>query len=120
MREPLLVSGSLRRGSHNAALLRAAASALPGGVSHAWLSGIAALPLYSEDDDGERPPAAVVRLRATIAAADAILIATPEYNGSLPGGLKNAIDWASRPFPDNGLRDVVAALAGHCTASNAA
>ena len=63
--EVLLVSGSLRRGSYNTALLREAANALPGGVGHEWLDGIAGLPPYSEDDDGERPPAAVERLRRT-------------------------------------------------------
>jgi chromate reductase len=114
-REVLLVSGSLRRGSLNTALLREAANALPGGVTHAWLTRIAALPLYSEDDDGERPHAAVERLRRTIAAADAVLIATPEYNGSIPGGLKNAVDWASRPFPDNALRDKPVAVIGAST-----
>jgi chromate reductase len=110
----LFVSGSFRRGSYNAALLRAAADALPRGVEHAWLGGIAALPLYSEDDDG-RPPAAVVRLRRTIAAAPAVLIATPEYNGSIPGGLKNAVDWASRPYPDNAWRDKPVAVIGAST-----
>jgi chromate reductase len=111
----LLVSGSLRRGSHNTALLREAANALPSGVTHEWLTGIAALPLYSEDDDGERPPAAVERLRRTVAAAEAVLIATPEYNGSIPGGLKNAVDWASRQFPDNALRDKPVAVIGAST-----
>jgi chromate reductase len=115
MPEILLVSGSLRRGSHNTALLREAANALPSGVSHEWLTGIAALPLYSEDDDGERPPAAVERLREMIAAAEAVLIATPEYNGSIPGGLKNLVDWASRPFPDNALRDKPVAVIGAST-----
>jgi chromate reductase len=113
--EVLLVSGSLRRGSHNTALLREAANALPSGVTHEWLTGIAALPVYTEDDDGERPPAAVERLRDAIAAAEAVLIATPEYNGSVPGGLKNAVDWASRPFPDNALRDKPVAVIGAST-----
>jgi chromate reductase len=113
--ELLLVSGSLRRGSHNTALLREAANALPSGVTHEWLTGIEALPVYSEDDDGERPPAAVERLREMIAAAEALLIATPEYNGSVPGGLKNAVDWASRPFPDNALRDKPVAVIGAST-----
>jgi chromate reductase, NAD(P)H dehydrogenase (quinone) len=108
----LLISGSLRRESYNAALLRAAANALPSGVGHAWLDGIAALPAYCEDDDGERVPGAVERLRRTIAAADAVLIATPEYNGSIPGGLKNAVDWASRPFPDNAWRGKPVAVIG--------
>ncbi len=111
----LLVSGSLRRGSYNTALLREAANALPGGVDHTWLDGIAALPPYSEDDDGERAPAAAVRLRRTIAAAEAVLIATPEYNGSIPGVLKNAVDWASRPFPDNAWRDKPVAVIGAST-----
>jgi chromate reductase len=111
----LLVSGSLRRGSHNSALLRAAANALPSGVGHVWLDGIAALPPYREDDDGQRAPVAVERLRRTVAAADAVLIATPEYNGSIPGGLKNAVDWASRPFPDNAWRDKPVAVIGAST-----
>ena len=115
MRRVLFVSGSLRRGSHNTALLREAANALPNDVAHMWLDGIAALPPYCEDDDGGRGPAAVERLRATIAAADAVLIATPEYNGSMPGGLKNAVDWASRPFPDNAWRDKPVAVVGAST-----
>jgi chromate reductase len=115
MRQILLVSGSLRRASHNTALLREAANALPDDVAHTWLDGIAALPPYCEDDDGERAPATVERLRATIAAADAVLIATPEYNGALPGGLKNAVDWASRPFPDNAWRDKPVAVIGAST-----
>ena len=114
-REVLLVSGSLRRGSYNTALLRQAAGALPDGVGHAWLGGIAELPPYSEDDDGDRTPAAVERLRRTIAAADAVLIATPEYNSSIPGVLKNAVDWASRPFPDNAVRDKPVAVIGAST-----
>jgi chromate reductase len=84
-------------------------------VTHEWLTGIAALPVYTEDDDGERPPAAVARLRDAIAGAEAVLIATPEYNGSVPGGLKNAVDWASRPFPDNALRDKPVAVIGAST-----
>jgi chromate reductase, NAD(P)H dehydrogenase (quinone) len=111
----LLVSGSLRRGSYNAALLRAAAGALPRGVRHSWLDGIAGLPPYREDHDGERVPVAVGRLRGTIAAAAAVVIATPEYNGSIPGGLKNAVDWASRPFPANALRDKPVAVIGAST-----
>ena len=111
----LLVSGSLRGGSYNAALLRAAADALPRGVGHAWLGGIAALPPYTEDDDGGHAPAAVTRLRRAIAAAEAVLIATPEYNGSIPGGLKNVVDWASRPFPANALRGKPVAVIGAST-----
>jgi chromate reductase len=113
--EVLLVSGSLRRGSYNTALLRAAANALPSRAGHVWLDGLAGLPHYSEDDDGERAPAAVERLRRAIAAADAVLIATPEYDGSIPGVLKNALDWASRPFPDNAWRDTPVAVIGAST-----
>ena len=111
----LLVSGSQRRGSYNAALLREAATGLPSGVGHVWLDGIAGLPLYCEDEDGERVSGAVQRLRRTIAAAAAILIATPEYNGSTPGGLKNVVDWASRPFPDNAWRDKPVGVIGAST-----
>ncbi len=114
-RDVLFVSGSPRRGSYNTALLCEAANALPSGVGLVWLDGIAELPSYSEDDDGERTPTAVERLRRTIAAADAVLIATPEYNGSVPGGLKNAVDWASRPFPDNAWRDKPVAVIGAST-----
>ena len=113
--EVLFVSGSQRRGSYNTALLREAANALPSGVRVAWLDGIAELPAYSEDRDGDRAPAAVERLRRAIAAADAVLIATPEYNGSIPGALKNAVDWASRPFPENAWRDKPVAVMGAST-----
>jgi chromate reductase, NAD(P)H dehydrogenase (quinone) len=108
----LFISGSLRHRSYNTALLRGAANALPRGVDHEWLDGIHELPPFSEDDDDEPVPAAVQRLRRTIAAADAVLIATPGYNGSIPGGLKNAVDWASRPFPDNAWRDKPIAVIG--------
>jgi chromate reductase, NAD(P)H dehydrogenase (quinone) len=115
MAEVLLISGSLRRGSYNSALLCEAANALPSGVGHVWLEGIAGLPPYCEDDDERRTPAAVERLRRTIAAAEAVLIATPEYNGAMPGGLKNAVDWASRPFPDNAWRGKPVAVIGAST-----
>ena len=112
MREVLLVSGSLRQASYNTALLHVAARVLGGGV---WLDGIRRLPPYSEDDDGERPPAAVAHLRGAIAAAGAVLIATPEYNGSVPGALKNAVDWASRPFPGCAWRGKPVAVIGAST-----
>jgi chromate reductase len=111
----LAISGSLRRDSHNTRLLRAAALALPLGVDLELYDGLAALPPYSEDADMEPVPAAVGNLRARIAAADALLIATPEYNASIPGVLKNAIDWASRPFPDNALRGKPVAVIGAST-----
>src|SRR5579864_8009667 len=91
------ISGSLRRDSHNAALLRAAGELLPDGVELEVWDGLKAVPPYDEDDDVEPAPAAVADLRDAIAGADAILITTPEYNHSIPGQLKNALDWASRP-----------------------
>jgi chromate reductase len=97
------ISGSLRRGSHNRRLLRAAAAALPPGAELVEWDGLADLPAFDEDFETS-PPEPVVRLRDAIASADGVLISTPEYNASLPGALKNALDWASRPFPDNALR----------------
>jgi chromate reductase, NAD(P)H dehydrogenase (quinone) len=95
----LAVSGSLRVGSYNTSLLRAAIDAAPEGAEIALFdpAGIADLPLYDEDLDAGGGPESVSRLRNAWEAADAILFATPEYNGSVPGGLKNAVDWASRP-----------------------
>lgn len=109
------ISGSLRRGSHNTSLLRAAAGSLPPGVELELYDGLADLPLYNEDIDVEPVPEPAARLRAAIAGADGVLIATPEYNGSLPGGLKNAIDWASRPFPANAVQGKPIAVVGAST-----
>jgi chromate reductase len=78
-------------------LLRAAATAAPADVGFQLYDGLESLPHYNEDRDTDTPPAAVSELRELIAEADALLIATPEYNGSIPGALKNALDWASRP-----------------------
>jgi chromate reductase, NAD(P)H dehydrogenase (quinone) len=111
----LAVSGSLRAGSHNTQLLRAAAEAAPEGVEVELWDGLAELPPYDEDIDGGEPPAAVRRLRAEWGAADAILFATPEYNGSVPGGLKNAVDWASRPRLDAALTNKTVAVVGVST-----
>ena len=109
------ISGSLRRDSHNTRLLRAAADALPPGAGLELFDALAELPPYSEDADVEPAPAAVARLRRQIAEADALLVATPEYNASIPGVLKNAIDWASRPFPDNVLRGKPVVVIGAST-----
>jgi chromate reductase len=106
------VSGSLRRGSHNRKLLDAAATCLPSPVTLHVFEGLAEIPPYVED---ESAPAAVQRLRTAIAGADGLLFATPEYNGSVPGQLKNALDWASRPFPDNALRGRPAVVVGAST-----
>jgi chromate reductase len=109
------ISGSLRRDSHNTGLLRAAARALPPGAELVRYERLAELPPFDEDADVIPAPPAVERLRAAIAQADAVLISTPEYNASVPGVLKNAIDWASRPFPDNALRGKPVAVVGAST-----
>jgi chromate reductase len=106
------ISGSLRRGSYNAQLLRAAATELPPGASFALFDELAAVPPYSEDLDGDPTPPGAAALRAAIAAADAVVIATPEYNSSIPGQLKNALDWASRPLATNALRAKPVAVVG--------
>jgi chromate reductase len=87
---------------------------LPPGVALVEWDGLAGLPVYEEDLD-DAPPEAVDAFREAVEDADAILIATPEYNASLPGRLKNALDWASRPFPDNVLRDKPSAVIGAST-----
>jgi chromate reductase, NAD(P)H dehydrogenase (quinone) len=109
------ISGSLRRDSHNTRLLRAAAEMLPPGVELELFDGLAAVPPYDEDADGDPAPEGVERLRDAIATADALLISTPEYNASIPGVLKNAVDWASRPYPDNALRGKPVAVIGAST-----
>jgi len=111
----LAINGSLRTGSHNGALLRAAAALLPPGAELVELTGLEHVPAYSEDDDASPPPATVAALRGALVSADAVLISTPEYNSSIPGQLKNALDWASRPFPDNALRGKPAAVIGAST-----
>jgi len=108
-------SGSLRRDSYNRKLLQAAAHLFPKGVVFELWPGIGDLPAYSEDLDRAEPPPAVVRLRADINAADALLFATPEYNSSVPGGLKNALDWAPRPYATNVLRQKPVAVVGAST-----
>jgi chromate reductase, NAD(P)H dehydrogenase (quinone) len=110
----LAVSGSLREDSFNTSLLRAAAEAAPDGVELELWSGLDELPLYDEDLEADVPES-VRRLRRAWAAADAILFATPEYNGSVPGGLKNAVDWASRPRAEAALRNKPVAVVGAST-----
>src|SRR5437764_357625 len=83
-------------------------------ASARW-SGIADLPAYNEDLDGPNPPPAAVRLRTAIGRADALLFATPEYNSSVPGALKNLLDWASRPYATNVLRQKPVAVVGAST-----
>jgi chromate reductase len=109
------ISGSLRRDSHNTRLLRVAAQVMPPPHELELFDGLKEVPPYDADDDVDEAPEAAQRLRDAIADADAVLIATPEYNSSLPGQLKNAIDWASRPFPDNALRNKPVAVIGTST-----
>jgi chromate reductase, NAD(P)H dehydrogenase (quinone) len=111
----LAIPGSLRRDSHNRALLLTAAELAPSHVDFELFEELKALPPYDQDDDLEPAPLAVARLRAAIAGADALLIATPEYNSSIPGQLKNALDWASRPLAANVLRDRPVAVIGAST-----
>jgi len=108
------ISGSLRRGSHNRRLIRAASALLPPGAELVEWDGLAGLPAFDEDHE-LTPPPVVREFFAAIEGADALLIATPEYNASLPGALKNAIDWASRPFPENVLRYKATAVVGAST-----
>ncbi|SRR6266550_4436361 len=108
------ISGSLRRDSHNTELLRAAATLLPSGVEFELYDGLRDIPPYDEDHD-QRGDAAVVRLKERIAAADAVLFATPEYNHSIPGHLKNALDWVSRPLADTPLKGKPVAVIGAST-----
>lgn len=116
----LAISGSLRRDSHNTALLRAAAEMLPAGVELTIHDGLRDIPPYDDDalatvGEAGGPYSAVVRLREEIAAADGVLISTPEYNSSIPGQLKNALDWMSRPLIDSPLRGKPAAVIGAST-----
>ena len=109
------ISGSLRSESHNTNLLRAAAELLPPGVELELWDGLKAVPPYDQDDDVQPAPEAVEALRTAIAGADAVLFATPEYNSSIPGVLKNALDWVSRPLKTNALRNKPVAVVGAST-----
>ena len=111
----LAIPGSLRAGSYNVALARAAVELAPEGVEVDVYDGLGALPLYDDGLDGEDAPTAVQDLRRHIEEADALLVVTPEYNGSVSGVLKNALDWASRPREGAALRGVTAAVAGVTT-----
>ena len=100
----LAISGSLRKDSYNTRLLHLAGNCLPKQVDFSIYT-CGALPLYNQELDGPDKPAAVQELLTLIAAADGLLIATPEYNYSVPGVLKNALDWASRPAFHSVLKD---------------
>jgi chromate reductase, NAD(P)H dehydrogenase (quinone) len=109
------ISGSLRRDSHNSTLLRAAAELLPPSATLEVFDGLKAVEPYDQDDDTGNGPEGARQLREAIESADAVLIATPEYNSSIPGVLKNAIDWASRPKGENALWGKPAAVVGAST-----
>ena len=109
------ISGSLRRDSYNTNLLRAAAEVLPEGVALELWDGLKAVPPYDQDDDVQPAPAPVAALRDAIARADAVLFSSPEYNSSIPGVLKNALDWVSRPLAKNALRNKPVAVVGAST-----
>jgi chromate reductase, NAD(P)H dehydrogenase (quinone) len=107
------ISGSLRRDSFNSALLRAAAERLPGGVEFVAFERLAEIPAYDADlEESGETPAAVAELRTAMREADAVLVSTPEYNHSIPGALKNALDWASRPAGESALMGTPAAVLG--------
>ena len=110
------IPGSLRAGSHNALLLRLAAEELPEGVELVVFDGLAEIPAFDQDLE-DLAPDAVDALKAAIAGADAILIATPEYNGSIPGALKNALDWVSRPIAESPIRRKPVAVIGASTSA---
>ncbi len=108
------LSGSLRRDSHNTRLLLGAGGLLPDGTELELFEELRSIPPYNEDDEHPTPPA-VEALKRAIAGADAILVATPEYNGSIPGVLKNALDWVSRPVASSPLKGKPAAVIGAST-----
>ena len=109
------ITGSLRRDSYNHALLREAAERLPAGVELVEFERLAEIPPYDADLEAEATPPAVAELRQAMREADAVLVATPEYNHSIPGVLKNALDWASRPAGQSALTGTPAAVIGAST-----
>ncbi|MFF2653154.1 NAD(P)H-dependent oxidoreductase [Streptomyces sp. NPDC058045] len=109
----LALVGSLRAGSHNRQFAETAVKNAPEGVDISLYEGLAELPFYNEDIDIEGSvPAAAAKLREAAGRADAVLLFTPEYNGTMPAVLKNAIDWLSRPFGAGALSGLPAAVVG--------
>jgi len=104
------IVGSLRKSSYNAFALKAAQELLPDDVT-LEIANLEGIPVFNQDDE-MAPPAAVLEFKQKIMAVDAILFATPEYNYSLPGGLKNAIDWGSRPYGQSVWQGKTAAIMG--------
>lgn len=112
MTNVLVLVGSLRADSINRKLAEAAIHHAPEGITPAVYEGIVDLPFYNEDIDGENPPAAAVAFRQALADTDGVLLVTPEYNGTIPAVLKNALDWASRPFGASPLSGKPVAVIG--------
>ncbi|HEX3511308.1 MAG TPA: NADPH-dependent FMN reductase [Solirubrobacteraceae bacterium] len=108
------ISGSLRRESYNTRLLRGAGTLLPRDAELVVFDRLGEIPPYNEDDE-QTPPEAVLALKRAIADADGVLVATPEYNGSIPGALKNALDWVSRPRASTPLQSKPVAVIGAST-----
>ncbi|HTR33614.1 MAG TPA: NADPH-dependent FMN reductase [Gaiellaceae bacterium] len=108
----LAISGSLREASNNTALLRTLAEEAPEGVEIELWNGLRDIPPYDGDHDLEPGPPPVEAFRALVREADAVIFATPEYNSSVPGALKNALDWASRPLATNAFRNKPVAVIG--------
>ena len=104
-------AGSLRRASYNRGLIRTGAELAPGGIS-VEIFDLGDIPLYNQEIEDDGDPASVVAFKDAIAGADALLVATPEYNHGIPGVLKNALDWASRPRATSPLRDKPVAVMG--------
>lgn len=117
----LVLVGSLRAASINRRLAEAATKSAPEGVEISLYEGLADIPFYNEDLDVEgKIPAAAQALRDAVAAVDGLLVVTPEYNGTLPAVLKNAIDWASRPYGAGALKDKPVAVVSGSISPNAA
>jgi chromate reductase len=108
------IAGSLRRGSYNRAVLRAAQGLAPENMRLEVFGDLGSIPPFNQDEEND-PPEAVARLKQAVRAADGILFVTPEYNYSVPGVLKNAIDWASRPYGDSAWAGKPAAIMGAST-----
>jgi chromate reductase len=108
------IAGSLRRGSYNRAALRAAQGLAPENMRLEVFGDLGSIPPFNQDGESD-PPEAVARLKQAVRAADGILFVTPEYNYSVPGVLKNAIDWASRPYGDSAWAGKPAAIMGAST-----
>jgi NAD(P)H-dependent FMN reductase len=108
----LILVGSLRSDSHNRRLAEAVQSQAPVGVVVDIASGLGDVPFYNEDVDGADVPASVTALREQVAAADRVLVVTPEYNGTMPAVLNNALDWTSRPYGEGALKNKPLAVVG--------